>query len=315
MNRRTLLKSALAAFAGLGVSKPAKLLAGQRHPKRESCKIVVFAADALRIDLAQEMHTAGAPGLSALNPPICALSGGGLSVTQPGWASIWTGMPSYYHKVMSNTQYSPMPRDYHIMKKMMNMFEGDDFYAGWVTGKGGPLKGNEPDSPHYQVYAAINFAGHQGVYHGDKERENAEVYHLAGRALEKAVQHEKFCCFIHFREPDHVGHVTQRYAPFVEQAVEVDQYIASLMTQLPPDTDIIYCSDHGFNFEELGEVPDSHQYAPRGMVATNFATHPYDNVTRETVGRWIYTCAGGNPGHCLSMNKPYAMYGVDFFPS
>ncbi|MFH1998140.1 MAG: alkaline phosphatase family protein, partial [Planctomycetota bacterium] len=133
----------------------------------------------------------------------------------------------------------------------------------------------------------------------------------ASRTLEKAVVHEHFCCFIHFRDPDHTGHVSKRYNKYLERAREVDYYISDLMSQLPPDTDIIYCSDHGFNFVELGEVYDAHQYAPRGMVATNFETNPFDHVTRETIGRMIYTRGGGDPDHCVTDGHEYAMYGVD----
>jgi hypothetical protein len=91
----------------------------------------------------------------------------------------------------------------------------------------------------------------------------------------------------------------------------VDKYIFELMKLLPPDTLIFYCSDHGFNFKQLGEVEDSHGFAPRGMVATSFGTTFFRNVTRPTVGRWIYSVSGGDPDHCVASGFPYAMYGVD----
>jgi hypothetical protein len=93
----------------------------------------------------------------------------------------------------------------------------------------------------------------------------------------------------------------------------VDAYINRLMALLPNGTHRIYCSDHGFNFTALGEVEDSHGFAPRGMVATSFATRPYLNVTRPTLGRWIYSLAGSDPDHCRIGENSYAMYGVDRF--
>ncbi|MFH1999274.1 MAG: alkaline phosphatase family protein [Planctomycetota bacterium] len=310
MNRRTLLKSALATFAGFGLWKPKKLMARECKPLNGPLRIVVFAADALRIDTAIDLRNEGAPGLSALSHPICSLAGGGFSVTQPGWASIWSGMPCIFHKAYHNALYDAMPDDYHIMKKFMLKLRGKDFFAGWVTGKGDTIKGNIEKSPHYQVYSSI-MNGHLGVYHGDTERENSEVFDLAATTLGSAVQHENFCCFIHFRDPDYIGHQTLRYNLYLDRARQVDFYIATLMSYLPAGTDILYCSDHGFNFVELGEVYDSHHYAPRGMLATNFETEPCGNITRETVGRLIYTRGGGDPDHCFTKNHEYAMYGVD----
>lgn len=311
MNRRNLLKTAIATLAGMGLWKTRKLKAGQKRSPSDPVRIVVFAPDALRVDLAQEMWSGGAPGLSRLSNPICALSGGGFSVTQPGWASIWTGMPSFFTNAYHNALYGAMPPDYHIIKKFMLKLRGQDFYAGWQTGKGGTIKGDIVESPHYQVYDPIVNGGHPGWYEADKERPNEEVFGLASSMLEEAVLHDHFCCFVHFRDPDYIGHETLNYGRFKQKAYEVDGYIASLMDMLPEDTDIIYCSDHGFNFVELGEVWDSHHFAPRGMLATNFETEFCKNVTRETIGRLIYARGGGDPDHCHTKNYEYAMYGAD----
>lgn len=310
MNRRTLLKSTLAFFATLGFPGSRTLLGRRGKFDSDACKIVVFGVDGLRIDTAEQMRLEGSPALSMLEPPLCALSGGGHSVTQSGWASIWTGLPSYFHKSYSNDEFGAMPFDYHIMGRLIASFQGGDFYPVWITGKGHNIMGSIPDSPHYQVYEPIVVQGHAGVYHGDQERENDDVFNLAVPALQEAVNHEKYCCFIHFQDPDCTGHVHKGYNRYMDAAREVDVYVSQLMQLLTPDTKVIYCSDHGFNFIGLGEVEDNHSYAPKGMLATNFPVKPYSHITRETIGRLIYQSAGFDPDHCLA-DREYAMYGVD----
>ncbi len=288
------------------------------------CRIVVFGSDGLRIDFAKVLRKAGAPALSALNPAICSLSGG-FSVTQPGWAAIWSAMPANFNKAYGNDNYGSMPKNIHILERLMNEFRTNDFYAVWITGKGKNIKGNIPESPHYGVYDSIVNKGFPGVYHGDKERPNEEVFHLAGRALQEAAGHDNFAAFVHFHDPDTTGHKTQDYREYLKAAGRVDAYIDALMKQLPEDTDIIYCSDHGFNFKTLGDVESSHGFSPWGMVATNADTLVADenqfgfggriiqaaSVCQHSVGRLIYKLSGGNPHRCALWGKAYSMYGVD----
>ncbi|MHC4944603.1 MAG: alkaline phosphatase family protein [Planctomycetota bacterium] len=311
MNRRTLLKTGLASLAALASLKPLKLWA--RAPRKNSAtyRVVVFGSDALRIDTAEQLRLAGAPGLSKLNPPITALSGGGFSVTQPGWASIWSGLPSWFHKSFSNGEFSQMPPKHHIMERLFYAFWGFDFFPVWITGKEKYLTGNIPRSPHYPVYKYVNLYGLPGVYQGDKGRDNFEVYELATTAFLEALDHEHFCCFIHFQDPDYTGHLEKSYSKYYAKAEEVDQYIGQLISMLPSDVDIIYCSDHGFNFVELGAVENNHHYAPKGMVATNFPINPATHCTRESIGRLIYRRMGGNPDYCDAPDHDYAMYGID----
>jgi hypothetical protein len=107
------------------------------------------------------------------------------------------------------------------------------------------------------------------------------------------------------------SHSAKDPGAFYRAAMRVDRYIAELMMLLPSDTHVLYYSGHGFNFKRLGEVEDSHGFAPRGMVATSFETKLCRNVTRPTVKRWVYSVSGGNPDHCSASEFPYAMYGVD----
>lgn len=310
MDRRNAMKTLGLGFVAYRLS----LREGGAQPsdQQRRCRIAVFGVDALRHDVSLKMWREGAPALSVLHRPICALSGGGQSVTQPGWIDIWSGLPAAYHGFVKNGARNAMPDGIHIMGKLMDEFAEKDFYAVWIVGKGvGLLDGEDPESPHHPVYKRIVLEGRPGIYVGDKSRSDWEVFERAQEALREAALHRNYCCFIHFHNPDVTGHREKHPAAFCRAALSVDRYISELMKVLPPDTHLVYCSDHGFNFKELGEVEDSHGFAPQGMAATSFDTNTYRNITRTTLGRWIYSISGGDPNHCLASGFPYAMYGVD----
>ncbi len=94
-------------------------------------------------------------------------------------------------------------------------------------------------------------------------------------------------------------------------------YIINLMQLVPQDVDIIYCSDHGFNFRSRGDLRENHIFSPRGMLATNFQTLGFDHVSQDSIGRLIYRRAGGNPDRTVFFKGEtgdlvkYQMYGVD----
>lgn len=204
--------------------------------------------------------------------------------------------------------------------------------------------------PHQCVNKLINKEGHPGVYEGDKARQNGtgaynngEVYipgvhELAVPALQEMIQHDNFLAFIHFTDPDLTGHQVINgniQAPagqtqldvYKQSALEVDNYIWDLMQILPSDTNIIYCSDHGFDFISEGDAQDHHDFSPLGMLATNFTTiytgltppqnpdgSSYFTTSQMSIGRLIYKLAGGNPDRALPRKdgaEYYLMSGED----
>jgi len=227
-------------------------------------------------------------------------------------------MPPFYHNSHDNTLYDAMPSEMHIMAKLLNSYKelGLDLFPVWITGKGKNVKGSEPKSPHRSVYRYIVGEGNPGSYYGDESREDLEVFQLAEQALREAVTHDNFLCFVHFKNPDRVGHQTNDYDTYMEKAQKVDQYIYDLMQNLPSDTTLIYCSDHGFNFKSLGDKENGHSYSPRGMLAVNFLTVDLPCVEQSSIGRLIYRLAGGNPDDTYyrdesGKKKRYHMYGLD----
>jgi len=285
----------------------------------EGCRLVVIGIDSLRIDYARILREIGLPALESLNRPVCATCGG-LSRTQPGWASIWTGLPSELINCYDNTIFGGMPYretpegsvrcDYHIMSHLIEMYKDQDFYIGWVTGKGYNIKGDIPESPHWDVCDAIKNKKHSGRYYGDHGRSTENVYDLGSKVLAEAQQHDNFIVFIHFGEPDGTGHraVNERWPyhwpAYMDVAVDVLGRVFDLMGGLDCDVDIIACSDHGFGFKLADDWngyhhrPDArnhHQFEPFGFVSTNFPIKEYRHVSQMSIGRLIYDRAGGNP--------------------
>lgn len=326
LDRRTFLKimgvSALSIGAqGLPISsklvRPAQ--ADQQPGTFEKCRIVVFGSDSLKIDYAKELVKRGAPALNALNHPICATCGG-LSCTQPGWASIWSALPSEKIRCWANGRYEAMPRGFHIVDKLAQPEAyGEDLYIIWITGKGHNIRGLEEESPHHAVYELIKGGKNPGVYLADEERSDLNVKNAALEALEELRYRnpENFICFIHFRNPDHKGHDVagkepDDYEQYMSKAYNVDKKIYKIMQVLPQDTDIIYCSDHGFDFMTQGDPRDGHKFSPYGMVATNFQTLNKEDVSQMSIGRLIYKRAGGNPDFTSKKNgNLYMMFGED----
>lgn len=294
----------------------------------DHCRMAIFGADSLGIENSLILRNQGAPGLNVLNPPFCSVSDG-LSVTQPGWATILTGLPIGHTGALTNRKYERVPNKYHIFARLMEEYNGRDLYIVWVAGKGKQITGFNPNrgkngkkGPHYSVYKAIKLdQSQQGIYEADVKRDyytsNQQVFDLATapNGLPEAITHENFLAFIHFEHPDRIGHISKDYNTYMQSALDVDDYISQMISMLPDGTDILYCSDHDFHFKSQGWPESRHKFAPFGMAATNVATLDEPIVPQTSLGRFIYRRAGGNPNYIY--NKPegslraFNMYGLD----
>jgi hypothetical protein len=282
------------------------------------CRIVVFGVDGLRIDYAKRLRDEGASALNELNPPICAACGG-LSAAQPAWASIWSALPSQKIKCWSNKRYKAMPEGYHIIEKLAHPEAyGENLYIIWITAKNQNIRGLEEESPHHAVYKLIKEGKNPGIYLGDEKRTDEEVRKAARDALKELNYQnpDNFICFIHFRNPGYTG--TQvagepnDFEKYLNKARLVDKKIYQLMKDLPQDTDIIYCSEQGFDFKSQGDPRDGHGFSPLGMLATNLPTLKITNVSQMAIGRLIYKRAGFDPDFTSRADgKLYKMFGED----
>lgn len=330
IGRRTFLKTMGIAALGIGGSMfPAgrhlvRPAAAQEPGTFESCRIVVFGLDGLRVDYAQRMWDDVSPGLRSLSRPICATCGG-LSQTQPGWASIWSGLPSQINNCWDNSVYKRMRPGHHVMEKLITAYQGRDLFAVWIVGKGNIVGASQKPGgrlkkgSHYGVYRMIVEEEKEGIYFGDDSRDSQTVYSLALDALAEARTHDNFIAFVQFNDPDKVGHAAVRsklpddFDAYMQSALEVDGYMADLMTLLPGGTKVICCSDHGFDFKSQGDARNHHEYSPYGMLATNFQIVDTPFTSQISVGRLIYKLAGGDPDRTRSQDTGafYRMFGED----
>lgn len=335
LGRRDFFKVAGVAALGIG-SSMLPIAPGIVSPAQaaipDQFRVVLFGYDGLRVDDAQALHDeGGGGGLSRLQRPICAECGG-LSSTQPGWASIMSGLPSQRNRAWENNTFRKMPSGYHIVEKLAQLFEdqNEDFYVLWVTGKSKyisgyrasrPIPKRRTRTPHHSVYELIVEQGLPGEYHGDQARTDQEVYDIAELALTGIDQYENFFCFIHFANPDHGGHnakkdgtITDKHGAYMNAARQVDQHVSDLIDLFPSDTIIIACSDHGFDFEHRGDATTGHQWSPNGMVTANYPIVAQTNrVSQMSIARELLRLAGGNPDHTYKANgKPYRMWGESF---
>jgi len=155
IGRRTFLKT-LGGVAAFGIASTALRTPPMRIRRARAgqpgdfggCRIVVFGSDSLRVDYAQTLLAEGAPALTYLsqfnpnNPIICSLNNG-RSSTQPGWATIWSGMPSFWTRAFANREFEPIPRSRHVMNKLSAGYKGQDMYLAWITGKGHNIAGEK----------------------------------------------------------------------------------------------------------------------------------------------------------------------------
>jgi hypothetical protein len=351
ISRRTFFKIAGSAAVALTASPIIESRSGFVKPayaaqpgSYDSCRTIVFGSDSLRIDYAHTLKSSGAPALSRLNDPITATCGGATN-TQAGWASIWTALPSYEIGVYDNGKddrngrddfvgdlnYRSVPNGTHIMHKIAHHYisQGKDPFIAWVTSKSGNLKSKGKNGPHKKVRKLIEGGEVSGYYDGKDGLSNQQAYDSGYSALTEALQCQDFAAFIHFGDPDDTGHETTKYSSYMDQAREVDNYISDLMDLLPASSipgspsydtnasdfvNVIYCSDHGFDFQDQGDLHNGHGHSPHGMLATNFPTLSTPYIDQMSIGRLIYKLAGGNP-NCTFKNKnfgrSYRMSGMD----
>jgi hypothetical protein len=192
----------------------------------------------------------------------------------------------------------------------------------WITGKGQNISGfyDGVPGPHYEVYRLITDGRVPGAYYGDVERANSEVTTLASTYL--PTLGPRGIGFVHYHDPDGTGHSTQSFDEYMASAASVDNDVAMLMNLCPAGTRFILCSDHGWDFAELGDIETNHVYAPHGFIAfsdeiitspTSFelrgATVSAPMFNQPTVAAKIYRHFGGDPRRVrLGTAAYYSLY-------
>lgn len=282
--------------------------------------IVVFGYDALAVDFALQLATANPQGaLNRMQSGIGCLMTDGYSMTQPGWCQIWHGLPAYFTGILKNEDAIATISRTHIVFRLFLLRALDSLT--WITGKGLNISGfyDGIPGPHYDVYRLISNGWVPGAYFGDVTRENSEVTALASMHLPSLGP--RGIAFIHYKDPDATGHSSGSFEQYMASAVSVDNDVAMLMDLCPAGTHFILCSDHGFNFQELGDFETNHVYAPHGFIAfsdvvttapTSFelrgSTVSAPMFNQATVAAKIYRHFGGDPKQVKHGSGVYSLY-------
>jgi len=316
MKRREFLGGtvALAALTAINGSVPAEAEDPIEGP------IVVFGYDALAVDFALQLAAANPQGaLNRMPSGIGCLTTDGFSMTQPGWCQIWHGLPAYFTGILENTDTIATINRTHIVYRIYTRRALDSLV--WITGKGRNISGfydGEP-GPHYEVYRLITEGRVPGAYFGDVGRANSEVTELA--SLHLPTLGPRGIGFVHYHDPDDTGHSSQSFDEYMASAVSVDNDVAMLMDLCPEGTRFILCSDHGFNFTELGDIETNHMYAPHGFIAfsdpittapTSFelrgGTVSAPMFNQPTVAAKVYRHFGFDPRNIRLIRESYSLY-------
>jgi hypothetical protein len=299
MKRREFLGSTMALAALAAVNRPVH--AADDGP------IVIFGYDGLAVDFALQLAAANPQGaLNRMQSGIGCLTTDGFSMTQPGWCQIWHGLPAAFTGILYNEDAIATLSATHIVRRVYILRALDSLV--WITGKGRNISGfyDQTPGPHYDVYKIIAELGLPGAYFGDVGRENSEVTELASIHLPTLGPHG--IAFVHYHDPDDTGHATESVDQYLASAASVDNDVAMLMDLCPTGTHFILCSDHGWNFKELGDLETNHVYAPHGFVAFSDAittpptlfelrgnTVSAPMFNQPTVAAKIYRHFGGDP--------------------
>jgi hypothetical protein len=231
----------------------------------------------------------------------------GRTDTKAGWTQILTGYRWETTGVFSNLIYQPVPEGYSVFERLEKFFGPDNIDTVALIGKKGHVDNDAPRKTEYDTWLAGeqkqkkidrkapgfgNLQGGKIVEENGKKyievpgkpwyvasqhmdlfenglKENEVVVRRAIEELEKRKDH-RFFFFIHFGEPDHLGHTygenSQQYSDGLKSDDEsTGKIIAKLKALGLYERTLVYVTaDHGFD-----EGLKGHSYAPYVFLATN----------------------------------------------
>jgi len=227
--------------------------------------------------------------------------------TKAGWTQILTGYEPETSGVFSNGIYQPIPVGYTVFERLEKFFGPDNIATVAVIGKKGHVDADAPRKiPMEQILAREKRAVERGkakprrpaggkVVEEDGKRywvvpgkpyfhtkdhmdvfinglqKNEKVLATALEYLEKCKDKRLFF-FIHFAEPDHVGHAHgENSKEYNDGIISDDTCTGKIVAKLKElglyDKTLIYITaDHGFD-----EGLTSHRDAPYVFLGTNDA--------------------------------------------
>jgi len=242
----------------------------------------------------------------------------GATDTKAGWTQILTGYAPEKSGVYSNSRYQPIPVGYTIFERVEKALGPDNVETRAMIGKKGHVDADAPTKVPYEKWLQRekkqkkidkakpglgNLAGGKVVeengqkyvvtpgkpYYNTKDHmdmfvngliENEKVGEMALKNVEE-FKNKRFLFFVHFAEPDHLGHRNGENSKEYSDALKSDdEWTGKIIAKLKElgiysKTLVYVVVDHGFNEDQSG-----HSYAPFVFIATNDK-----QVTRKAGGR------------------------------
>ena len=232
----------------------------------------------------------------------------GATDTKAGWTQVLTGYVPEVTGVLSNGRYRPIPVGYTIFERLEKFFGPENIVTAAIIGKKGHVDADGPAEIPFHKWArrrekrkkkvpkpkagrkvnnggrivqrgdafSVTFPG-KPYFHTKAHMDlfvngllkNEKVGTMALKYLEK-YKDQRFFFFIHFAEPDHLGHKygenSQQYTDGIKSD---DEWTGRIIVKLKElglyDKTLIYITaDHGFD-----EGKKTHNYAPYIFLASN----------------------------------------------
>jgi hypothetical protein len=185
--------------------------------------------------------------------------------TMPGWVEVLTGYDASRLGVVGNTHYGAIPAGYSVFEKAERVLGPTQVTTIFLASKGSHTGGDctaQPPEPWCVVRGGIDvFENNLG--------ENRKVGKRAQAVLRRYAR-QRFVAFVHFRDPDRVGHALGESSPEYSAAlVDLDAWLGRILRTLAAlgiekRTLVYLACDHGFN-----EGAKQHTVAPFAVLATN----------------------------------------------
>ncbi|OGE43787.1 hypothetical protein A3B45_01680 [Candidatus Daviesbacteria bacterium RIFCSPLOWO2_01_FULL_39_12] len=307
---RNLNKLVLSAVIVLAVLGLYLILASQKDqgPSRQVKNVVLIGWDGTQRDDLKTLFDQGRlPNLKNLiseGKLVDIDIKSGRTETKPGWAEILTGYKSQTLGVINNANYQPIPKGLTIFERLKEAFGKNNMATVFIAGKLNNLAARGPhkictncltrDPQTFKktlwwdekTEAPTKIAGQTKVF----EQRSGEPYYYTKDALDvyliglneaenvgqKALevldqyQDRPYLMFIHFEEPDEIGHLYgENSSEYAQSIIVNDQWLGRIVDKLKTlksyDKTIIYVTtDHGFDKNQK-----THSNAPDTWLVSN----------------------------------------------
>ena len=198
----------------------------------------------------------------------------GATDTKAGWAAVLTGYDPEITGVYSNSRYQTIPAGYTIFERLEKDFGRKAIITAAFISKKENLSRERPQGPYATAQAKTDIFLNDL---GNMENVQARVLDFL-----KEYSDKRFFLFIHYAEPDWMGHTFGEGSDEMDQAIiACDAKLGELLKQLKEykidtKTLVYVTADHGFD-----KGAKHHNAAPYVFLATNDPTVIRNGLTTD----------------------------------